>query len=132
MKDERSNLAIESGLDPAAIGSDTTTNGNWIDRQEYEALTFAVTGTITDGTFTPLVEESDQAGHGDAAPAADADLIGTEAGAAVDSAGPASSIGYVGSKRWVRCSLVSTGVTSGGTLAVTAILSHARHQPATS
>lgn len=128
-RDLASDIKESTALDPATIGSDTTTNGNIIDTQGYESLTFLFhVGTVTDGDYTPLIQEGDDSGLSDAAAVADADLIGTEAGAAFtddtdDNA--TSKIGYAGDKRYVRFNVVSTNTTTGATsVGATAVLGH--------
>lgn len=63
-------------------------------------------GAIADAdvTFTVLVEESDDAGMSGATAVADAQLLGTEAGAQFlfSDDNKAVKIGYVGSKRYIR------------------------------
>ena len=117
MQDMHSEIKVVPALTPrAAIASDTTTAGSEVDLQGYEACTFVIaSGVLTDGSYTPLVEESDTAGSGYTA-VADADLISTEAAeafAATDD-GEVHKIGYVGHKRYVRLSLVSASTSSGG------------------
>lgn len=119
----------EFGLALSATLSGTTkASGDWIDMQGFNSLTFTVsTGTVTDaGTasgFAFQVEESDTTADGDATAVADADLIGTEAALTVTDDGAdddfIGTIGYTGSKRYVR--MTATGTT--GTDAVVA--SHA-------
>jgi hypothetical protein len=82
---------------------------------------------LVDGTFTLLLEDGDDAALADAATVDSDFVVGTlPALSASDSAG---SAGYVGKKRYVRASLVSTVVTSGGTVGVVAIKGHAASQP---
>jgi hypothetical protein len=113
----------------ATLAGATPAAGDWIDMQGWEALTFTVsTGTVTDaGTasgFAFEVQESDTTAAADATAVADADLIGTEAALTVtadtDDNKLIGSIGYRGSKRYVR--IVATG-TAGTDAAVTV---HAR------
>jgi hypothetical protein len=113
----------------ATLAGATPAAGDWIDMQGWEGLTFTVsTGTVTDaGTaegFSFEVQESDTTAAADATAVADADLIGTEAALTVtsdtDDNKMIGSIGYVGSKRYVR--IVATG-TTGTDAAVTV---HAR------
>ena len=61
-------------------------------------------GLYTDGSVTPLIEESDD--NVTYTAVADADLTNTEASAALTAAG-VSSIGYVGFKRYVRATAVT-------------------------
>lgn len=125
--DLKNNIQQLVGFNIQAISSDTTTNGAEIDTQGFESATFILqAGTLSDGTYTPLIEESDVSGSGYTA-VADADLIGTEADAAVDASNEISRIGYIGKKRYVRLSVVSTSTSSGGTVGAVAILGSARH-----
>lgn len=109
----------------AAISSDTTTNGAIIDTKDDDGgIVFTLLESdYTDGTYTPLIEEDDVVGFGSATAVPDDKLIGTEAGAAI-SAGQAdgdilTSIGVFSNKRFVRLSIVSTGTSTGATIAAT-------------
>lgn len=120
--DEKTKILQKIALNIQAIISDTTTAGTEIDTQTFEALTFIIqAGTLSDGTYTPLIQHSDTSGSG-YTDVADADLIGTEAGAALDTSNTTSRIGYVGKKRYVKLSVVSASTSSGGTLGALAIL----------
>lgn len=126
------NIDVRTVLAPATIGSSTTTAGAIIDTQGYYALEFLFAiGTRTDGTFTPLIEESDNSDMSSSNAVDDQDLLGTEAGAAITTTNGRSRIGYrIGNKRYVRASLVSSGVTSGATLVrADAILATAQNNP---
>lgn len=127
--DSKTNIKENVAFNIQAISSDTTTNGTEVDTQGYESLTFVVqAGTLTDGTYTPSIEESDTSGSGYTA-VVDADLVGTEADAAVDASNEIKRIGYIGKKRYVRLSIVSTSTTTGGTVGGVAILGNAKHNP---
>lgn len=123
------------GLVFALINSDTTTVGIIIDTAEspgYNSLEFLfLSATITDGTYTPLIEHGDDPALSDAAPVPDNQLVGTEAAAAFVAADDdkVKRIGYVGNKRFVRASLVSIGTTAGGNLGAIAQRGHARNNP---
>lgn len=124
MKDMHNNMTPVVAMNMAAISTSTTTNGIIVDRQGYEALEFVVfSATITDGTFTPLVEHSDAYDLSGSAAVPDAELFGTEAGIAFVAAddNTVKRIGYAGNKRYVRLSLVSSGVSTGGTLGAVAL-----------
>ena len=111
-------------LNTTAISSDTTTNGVIIDTAGYESIMFViVSGTITDGTYTPLIQEGDDSGLSDAASVADADLTNTEASVAFTATddNTVKSIAYVGSKRYVKFNIDSAGTSSGGTLSAVAV-----------
>ena len=111
-------------LNTTAISSDTTTNGVIIDTAGFESILFVIqSGTLADGTYTPLIQEGDDSGLSDAASVADADLTNTEASvafAATDD-NKSKSIAYVGDKRYVRLNIVSASTSSGGTLSAVAV-----------
>lgn len=118
--DERNNA--EYGLALSATLSGTTkAEGDWIDMQGWESLTFTVsTGTVTDAGaaagFSFQVEESDTTADADATAVADADLIGAESDLDVTSDDAddtfVGTIGYRGEKRYVRMTAVGTTGTN--------------------
>lgn len=134
-KDLFSDIEARNALDTQAITTDTTTNGEIIDTANFESLTFLFkSGTITDGDYTPLIQEGDESDLSDAAAVADADLIGTEAAAAfTDDAddNQVSKIGYKGHHRYVRFNVVSANTSSGGTVGAVALLGHPIDGPKT-
>ena len=111
-------------LNTSAISSDTTTNGVIIDTAGYESILFVIqSGTLADGTYTPLIQEGNDSGLSDAASVAEGDLTNTEASvafAATDD-NAVKSIAYVGDKRYVRLNIVSASTSSGGTLGAVAV-----------
>jgi hypothetical protein len=123
--DISSRAVVASALNITAISSDTTTVGNIIDMQDQQSLEFVLfSGTITTGVFTPKIEEGDNSSLTDAAVVSSDYLIGTLAdatftvAAADDNA--CKKIGYVGKKRYVRLSVVTTS-TGVGTIGAVAI-----------
>jgi hypothetical protein len=127
--DLKNNIKSLNALNIQAITTNATTAGVEIDTQGFDSVTFEIlTGARTDGTVTPLIQESDTSGSYSGS-VADEDLIGTEADAALSAAQSRSIIGYVGKKRYVKLSLVSTVVTSGLTAGASAILGSAKHNP---
>lgn len=114
---------VSAGLNVQIITTDTTTQGVIIDTKGAEALEFLIySGTITDGTYTPKLEDGDDAALSDAADIDSSLLTNTIANATfTDSDDNAvKKIGVVNHKRYVRLSLVSTGTSSGGTLGAVA------------
>lgn len=106
-------------LNIQAISTDTTTAGAIIDTQGFAANEFIMqSGTLTDGTYTPLIEDGDDSGLSDAAAVADDFLTNTEASAAfaLTDDNAVKAIGYVGHKRYIRLSIVSASTSTGGTL----------------
>ena len=134
-KDIHDEIKVASARNLAAISSNTTSVGNIIDTAGFESVEFLIySGAITDGTYTPLIAVGNDAGLSDAVTvSADADkILGTVAGAtfiATDN-NVVKKIGVrADGYRYVRLSLVSTGVSSGGTLGAVSVLSHATIKP---
>ena len=118
--DTRNDAEYGMGLS-ATLSGTTKAEGDWIDMQGWQSVTFSVgTGTVTDaGTtsgFSFQVEEGDDTTDAGAAAVADADLVGTEAALTVtsdtDDDKMIGSIGYIGSKRYVRMTAVGTTGTN--------------------
>ena len=131
-KDLKNSVISKVALNIQAISTNTTTAGAIIDTLGYESVTFVLqSGTLTDGAYTPLIEDGDNSGLSDAAAVADDFLLGTEAGAAfaLTDDNTTKRIGYVGKKRYVRVSVVSTSVSSGGTLGGVCVLGSAITRP---
>lgn len=129
-RDLHNHLNQKVALKTRAISTDTTTVGEIIDMQGFESLELLIqAGTLTDGDYTPLVEDGDDSGLSDAAAVSDDFLLGTEAVAKLEAGDDdkVSKIGYIGGKRFVRLSLVSDNTSTGGTLGATAVQGHARH-----
>ena len=126
--EQKTSLKALKALNIASIATSTTTAGSSIDTKGFESLTlFVELGARTDGTFLPLVQDSDD--NSTFADVVDTFLIGTEAEASLNTANTVKSIGYVGKKRYVKLSIVSSAVTSGATVSATAILSNASKRP---
>ena len=126
--DQKTSLKALKALNIASIATNTTTAGSSIDTKGFESLTlFFELGDRADGTFLPLVQDSDD--NSTFADVIDQFLIGTEAEALLNTANTVKSIGYVGKKRYVKVSIVSSAVTSGATASATAILANAAKRP---
>lgn len=127
MKDLKNDIAVSVAFNSQTINTDTTTDGVAVDLQDYEGCTFVFSiGTVTDGTYTPVVEESDTgAFSGEESAVADGDLIGTEANAALSASNTVKTLGYRGAKRYVRFTVTSASTSSGATsVHALAVLSH--------
>jgi hypothetical protein len=119
----QSNLAFY-----AAISTNTTTAGQIIDMAHFDGgvMWSFVALAYTDGTYTPLIEESDDSGMSGATTVPADRLIGTTAavatalGAATTLGANLARLGIVWSKRYVKISMVSTGVTTGATIVAVA------------
>lgn len=129
--DARSCIETKVVID-ASITANTTTVGTVVDLNDA-----SINSTIgidlnltarTDGTFTPLLEES--ADNVTFTPVADENITdaddnqtGQEALAALAAVGK-KELGYVLNKRYLRVKLVSTGVTTGAKAVV--VIKYAR------
>lgn len=115
--------AVES-FASATIDTNTTTTGTEVDTAGFESCDFILAITDwTDGTYAFSLEDSDVSGSGYAA--VDSTLVFLKD----ESLGAAgiTQIGYVGHKRYVRLSIVSTGTTDGAVLYGTVILGTPRY-----
>lgn len=124
----KNNLHDVVAFNVQAISTDTTTNGNIVDTKGYDSVTFVfVTGTVTDGDYTVLIQDGDDSGLSDAAAVADAQLTNTEADTSFTADtddNVSKTIGYLGNKRYVRFNVVSTNTSTGATVGAIALLGH--------
>lgn len=112
-KDLHSQIVVGTAIALTAVANGEDVAGVAIDRQGSEGLELIFqVGAYTDGSVTPLIEDSDD--NVTYAAVTDANLTNTEASAALTAAG-VSSIGYVGWKRYVKASAVTA---AGSTLSV--------------
>jgi hypothetical protein len=122
-RDVHNNIKVMRSISPVAIGTTGTgQTGKIVDRSGYQGVEFIIGyGTITSTTaaFTLVVKEGDATGS--MTSIADSDLLGTEA-AAVPAAGTRVSgsnknvtkrLGYIGQKRYVQVSKLSSLGTAG-------------------
>lgn len=123
LRDIRSDLVSNLGM-YTYCNANATFPGQIVDTAHYESgLMFGfIAGDIVDGTFTPLIEESDAANMAGATVVPADRLIGTIAGAVMTvtaSLGdPLPTIGVATSKRYVRVSIVASGITDGGDISI--------------
>ena len=114
---------VQNSLAPAARIA--TANGSGVDLASFASATVAFSvGTITDGTHTPKVQESDD--NSTFTDVAAADLIGTLAALASN---VNQRVGYRGTKRYIRAVTTIAGATTGGVYAGVVIRGDARKQP---
>ena len=112
-----------------------TVNGTAIDlwsnsvgRQVFGgALAIVQTGTITDGTHTVEVQESDD--NSSFTAVADADLQGSEPAIGAANDNVVYEIGYRGAKRYIRVTVVTSGATTGGIFGAVLALGIPRRRP---
>lgn len=117
----------------AAITTNTNTDGPIIDTALYESLEFYMaSGTITDGVYTAQLFHGNDPALADGVQLTGEEVLGGATAVfnlAADS-NKTRRIGYVGKKRYVRLRIVSTGVTTGGTIGAIAVLGSPLHGPA--
>ena len=137
MKDHHEIIRTAVAIAPVAVGTTGTgQTGKIHDLSGYGGVEFVFaygTITATNATLLPIIKEGDVTGT--MTSVADADLLGTELLAGVAAATPRTSgvsknvtkrIGYKGSKRYVQVAKLSSTVTAGTLVSVTAVL----HSPA--
>jgi len=112
--------------DVATIASNTTTVGEIIDTANFDmGVYFSLFCTAyTDGTYTLTIEEGDDAALADATTVSSDQLIGSLASvsaATTHGTGVLPSTGVHSTKRYVRPSIVSTGVTTGATVGIVCV-----------
>jgi hypothetical protein len=141
-----SNIKVLRAIEPKAVGTTGPTNGSLspiLDRRGYDSAEFVIlhgTAGATGDTTTPVVLESDTAVSGDFTSVADADLLGTEAGAGLPAEATArtsgvgkniaTKLGYIGRKRYLRLRLYGTAHATG-IVAAALVLSNAERAPIT-
>lgn len=127
---------IREAISPATSlvkGAQTASDdGTTVSLQGYNAVAwFIEVGTITDGTHTPKIQESD-----DGSTWTDAPMSAVVYEDDTLSALPALEsdtnmrVGYNGIKPYVRCSTVVAGATTGGVYGVTAVRGKPNRTPA--
>ncbi len=100
-------------------------NGSTVDLQGYEGVLIqAVVGTITDGTHSLTVQESDDGTTWSNVAAAN--LQGSFANLATDTN---QKVGYLGTKRYIRVDAAVSGATTGGIYAVIVVRGAPRKAP---
>lgn len=125
------NLLVKETL--AVATRTASANGTAVDRGEdssdFQSVMVVIhTGTITDGTHTIEVQDSDASGSGFAA-VADAYLQGSEPAIVGADDNKVFEIGYTGPKRYVRAIVTVAGATSGGTYGGLVLLGDPRDAP---
>lgn len=128
-RDLTGRLSPALSLAPAA--RTTSANGSGVDLQGYEsASALFVAGTITDGTHTPKLQESDD--NSTFSDVEAGDLIGSFSAVTSSSGGDSvQEVGYLGSKRYIRVAVTVSGSPStGGVYGAVIVRGHPRSMPA--
>ena len=127
MRDLYNKIALAISL--AVLARTASANGTGVDLQGHEgAVVEIITGTITDGTHTFEVQESDDNAAFTAV--ADADLLGAEPVITGVDDNVVRKIGYRGTKRYLRVIVTVTGApATGGVYGANVIKGFPRHAP---
>ncbi len=140
MHDMHNTTRTKRVIAPVAIGANATKSGAVIDRQGYGGVEFVVSygAVTTTGTIVTLVVKDGDV-TGTLTSVADANLLGTEtlASLPVQATSRTSEvgknvskrIGYRGMKRYVTVDAISTGTTSVGCIAISALLHSPSNAP---
>lgn len=132
MRDLLNNVHLKRALSPVSVADNTPQVSQEIDLRGYNSVFFAILiGSVADAdaTFAVTMTESDTAGSGHTAVAAD-DLVGATASATAlanagfqfDDDNEVRKIGYRGAKRYVILTITPTGNASAALLAALAVL----------
>ena len=123
VKDLHNNVFGLVAVNTTTVTTNTTTVGNLIDTQGFNATEFFITmGAITDGDYALEITESATSGGSYTAVAA-IDLLGTEPAFTTNTDdNRIGRVGYIGSLRYLKATVVSTNTaTNGGTFTVLAV-----------
>lgn len=127
-QDQYHDVSGVNALNSQTIGSNGTVNGNSIDLIGYKACTiFIQTGTVTDGTHVPSLEDSDDGSTWGAVAAAN--VLGPPSDIVAADDNKVKRIGYAGKKRYCRLVITSSGVTTGVVIAAIAVKGAPEHMP---
>lgn len=114
-RDLQNQISSAVTIAPAANRTADTT-GTGVDLAGYRgAVALVQFGTVTDGTWTPKLEESDSLGSGYTDVAA-ADLSGAFVATTSANDETVQEVAYLGSKRFIRVSVIETVASTTGAL----------------
>lgn len=121
-----SRISVAQSIVPGAYTADVT--GNGVDLAGYHsAAVYIVTGTITDGTHTFEIQESNDGTT--YAAVADANLQGAEPAVGAADDNKVYEIGYIGNKRYIRVVADVASATTGGEYAAFVVRGRASSRP---
>lgn len=127
MLDLKSRLTTAISLPIAARSSNSEVNGTAISLGGYNsAVVVLTTGTITDGTHTPKLEESSDGGSTWSDVAA-TDLHGAFTAVVAANDDTVQTVGYKGSAGQIRVTITDASSTTGGVIGANVILSDEQH-----
>lgn len=117
---------VVASIPIAAIATDTTTDGTGVAWGRFRSVMVVIwSGTVTDGTFTFEVQDSDDDSSYTAV--ADAYLEGAEPALTTDDT--VVVVGYKGTRKYLRVVCVSTDTTSGGVVGALIVCANSYRTP---
>jgi photosystem II stability/assembly factor-like uncharacterized protein len=132
MRQSLYNVARAKATLALAVRTNGTVNGTTVDLHENKdasrsAMLIVQSGTITDGSHAVILQESDNGSAWSTVAAPDLQGSAPTIVAADDDA--LWELGYIGSKRYVRASVTTSGATSGGTFGAVIVRAFPRRTP---
>jgi len=125
MRDLEARLDVVQSLVPTGART-ASANGTGVDLQGYDgALAIITADTITDGTHTPKLQESDD--NSTFTDVGSTDQVGTALVAIT--AASVQRIAYIGAKRYIRVVVTVSGATTGGKYAACVVRGYPSRQP---
>lgn len=127
MRDIKTVVDAAQSLTPAARTA--SANGTGANLQGYgSAMAIVAFGTITDGTHTPKLQESDD--NSSFSDVAAADLNGSFSAGTSGAGGSAvQRVGYIGAKQYIRVVMTVAGATTGALSSAEIVRGHAAQNP---
>ena len=127
-KDLVNQITFSAAIPAQTINSNATTASSAIDMQGAEGAVFllhagAIDGGTANNVYTILLTECDTSG-GSYTTVADTDTINLQSATVLNGVtdNSVAKIGYIGHKRYVKASIVSTGfTTAGGIVALSSV-----------
>lgn len=128
MRDLSSNIAPAVSIAPDADRT-ATTNGSGVDLRDYDsAAVIFHFGAVTDGGWTPSIEESDDNSTFTAVDSSE--IVGTLSEAVAASDNTIQKASYIGSKRYIRAVVTeSTASTTGAKFSAIVVRGNAAQRP---
>lgn len=129
-QDLHNNVGAVKALSHQTISTNTTTVGDIIDTLGFESIEFILlSAALTDGVYTVKLEDGDDSGLADAADVSSELVLGALPSFILTDDNAVKRVGCISKKRYVRLSIVSTGVTTGGALGAVAAQGHPHSMP---
>lgn len=140
MYDTVHSTKFETAIAPVVVTNNTAQAGAWIDRSDFQSLTFAIqTGALaTSGaTFAVTMNEADAADYSDSEAVDTSDQISAVIGEVAETAASFTGanadstfkIGYIGTKRYVQLTITPASNSGNAALSAVAVLGHANFRP---